>query len=183
MYRFQKRRVETKENYACYAMLFACRRFEKESELTSDQIREFARKRYVEPARARGERRIRVRAGDVHKELTLRNRVPAVCQALESKIFLQDNNLIIESKEGPPSGLSTSVVFTYRVADNFDASPNPGGLPAAENPSARFLGLLQLKGIGKEIFASLGGGESFIRSERKAFADAIEKQDRERGLL
>lgn len=45
------------------------------------------------------------------------------------------------------------------------------------------LRLLDLKGIGKDMYAALGGGENFIRSERKAFADGIEKQGRERGLL
>jgi len=147
--------------------------------MTSDQIRKYAREKYVEPAIARGEREIRVRAGDVHKALTLKNRVPAVCQALESKLFLKENNLILEAKEGPPSGLSTSVVFTYRIAK--------ASLPQQEVPppgsGSNLLKLLELKGIGKELFASLGGGENFIRSERKAFADAIEKQDRERGLL
>jgi hypothetical protein len=152
--------------------------------VTSDRIRTYAREKYIQPAIANGERRIRLRAGDIHKELTLKNRVPAVCQALESKIFLKENNLVLESKEGPPSGLSTSVVFTYTVAEN----PSPQTNPASETPSKEARGrnllrLLELKGIGKEVFAALGGGENFIRSERQAFADAIEKQDRERGLL
>jgi|SRR5271170_4331588 len=151
----------------------------------ADAVREYAREKYIKPAVRRGEREVRIRAGDVHKGLTFKNRVPAVCQALESEIFLKGNNLVLASKEGPPSGLSTSVVFTYRIAEGgiptqsaVSGDPNP-----AENPSARFLGLLQLKGIGKELFASLGGGENFIRAERKAFAEAIEKQDRERGIL
>jgi hypothetical protein len=71
------------------------------------------------------------------------------------------------------------MVFTYRL---------PGFSPlqqevAAPGSGSNLLKLLELKGIGKELFASLGGGENFIRAERKAFADAIEKQDRERGLL
>ncbi len=153
--------------------------------MTSDQIRKYTREKYIEPAVANGKREIQVRAGDVHKALALRNRVPVVCQALESKTFLRENNLVLESKEGPPSGLSTSVVFTYRVADSKPSAQNPAAAetPSSENPSARFLGLLQLKGVGKELFASLGGGENFIRSERKAFAEDIEKKDRERGLL
>jgi hypothetical protein len=151
--------------------------------MTSDRVRKYAKEKYIVPAIAKGERRIRVRAGDVHKDLSLKNRVPAVCQALESKIFLNENNLVLESKEGPPSGLSTSVVFTYRVADE----DSPAQSTAVRAPSAprprNLLRLLELRGIGKEVFASLGGGENFIRSERKAFADAIEKQDGERGLL
>jgi hypothetical protein len=154
--------------------------------MISYRVRTYAREKYIEPAIAKGERRIRVRAGDVHKGLTLKNRVPAVCQALESKRFLKENNLVIESKEGPPSGLSTSVVFTYKIVKE-GATENSATTPERKHsdaPRARnLLRLLELKGIGKQVFASLGGGENFIRSERKAFADAIAKQDRERGLL
>ncbi len=152
--------------------------------MTSDLIRKYAREKYIEPAISLGARKIQVRVGDVHKALALKNRVPVVCQALESKTFLRENNLVLESKQGPPSGLSTSVIFTYRIADSVPTQPPPAAVDvAAENPSVRYLGLLQLKGVGKELFASLGGSENFIRAERKAFADAIEKQDRERGLL
>ncbi len=152
---------------------------------SANEVRKYAREKYIEPAIQRGERKIQIRAGDIHKQLVLKNRVPLVCQALESEIFLKGNNLILESKEGPPSGQSTTVVFTYRVGEG-------GQAPSATQPqqqrsvlprSRNLLRLLDLKGIGKEMYAALGGGENFIRGERKAFADAIEKQDRERGLL
>jgi hypothetical protein len=145
----------------------------------ADVVREYAREKYIKPAVQRGERIIKIRAGDVHKALALKNRVPTVCQALESEILLKSNNLVLAGKEGPPSGLSTSVVFTYEVGGN--AIPSPSEAP--QRPGSPLLKLLELKGIGKEIFAALGGGENFIRAERKAFADAIEKQDRERGIL
>lgn len=147
-------------------------------------IRNYAKNEYIDPARRRGETEVRIRAGDVHKAMKFANRPALVCQALRSNIFRRENNLVLIKDEGPPSGLSTSVVFTYRVAESgVPTQPTSADPAASENPSTRFLGLLQLKGIGKELFASLGGGENFIRSERKAFADAIEKQDRERGLL
>jgi hypothetical protein len=34
----------------------------------ADEIRDFAYKRYIQPARQRGERQVTIRAGDVHKE-------------------------------------------------------------------------------------------------------------------
>jgi hypothetical protein len=49
-------------------------------------------------------------------------------------------------------------VFTYRLADEH-AAPNE----LQDSP------LLRLWGIGKEVFASLGGGEDFIRRERERF--------------
>ena len=136
----------------------------------SSKIREYVRREYVEPALSRGEGEIRVRVGDVHRQMAMKNRVPLVCQALQSEIFLKENNLILEKKEGPPSGLSTSVVLTYR----------PSRMPKDDRPRERFAGLLRLKGIGKEVFASLGGGENFLRKEREEFIDAFDKIEMER---
>jgi hypothetical protein len=150
--------------------------------MTSDQIRKYARETYVEPAVSRGQREIRVRAGDVHKALALKNRVPIVCQALESKLFLKENNLVLESKEGPPSGLSTSVVFTYRIERSTELQPDQATrLVQYKNPAP--LELLKLRGIGKELFASLGGGEEFLRQERQALNESMAKRERERDAL
>jgi hypothetical protein len=151
--------------------------------MTSDEIRKYAREKYVEPAMAKGQREVRVRAGDVHKALAMKNRVPIVCQALESKRFLKENNLVLESKEGPPSGLSTSVVFTYRIASEQPARSEARRLAAQgqyKNPA--LLELLKLRGIGKELFASLGGGEEFLRSEREALNESLLKREREHGV-
>lgn len=151
---------------------------------SANEVRKYAREKYIEPAIQRGERKIQIRAGDIHKQLVLKNRVPLVCQALGSEIFLKGNNLILESKEGPPSGQSTTVVFTYRIGEGIAAPPPSQPQQGSALPRRRdLLRLLDLKGIGKEMYAALGGGENFIRTERKAFADGIEKQDRERGLL
>jgi hypothetical protein len=151
--------------------------------VTSELIRKYAREKYVEPAIAKGEREVRVRAGDVHKALALKNRVPVVCQALESKLFLKENNLVLESKEGPPSGLSTSVVFTYRI-EKEEPSRAAVNQPSAQgkykNPA--LLELLKLRGIGKELFAALGGGEEFLRSEREALNESLLKREREHGV-
>ena len=150
---------------------------------SANDVRRYAREKYVEPAIRRGEQKIQIRAGDIHKQLVLKNRVPLVCQALESEIFLKGNNLILESKEGPPSGQSTTVVFTYRVGEQVPPSTLPQHHGSTPSRGRNLLRLLDLKGIGKETYAALGGGENFIRSERKAFADGLEEQDRKRGLL
>src|ERR1035441_126542 len=49
-------------------------------------IRSFVYKEYIEPARRKGELRIKVVAGDVHRALKLKNRVPNVCQVLDSRM-------------------------------------------------------------------------------------------------
>jgi hypothetical protein len=123
----------------------------------ADQVREHARQEYIEPARRRGDSIVRIVAGDVQKAARLVNRTALVCQALKSHKFLKENHLALERWDGPPSGMSTTVTFTYRLA----GPPPAAGQPPGESP------LLQLWGIGKEVFQSLGGGEAFIRSERE----------------
>jgi hypothetical protein len=123
----------------------------------TDRVREYARRQYIEPARKHGDIMVRIVAGDVHKALGLRNRPTQVCDALRSWKFLEDNHLALMKEEGPPSGMSTTMTFTYRL---LEIGQGPNGEP---DPFAR------LYGIGKEVFESLGGGEAFIRSERENF--------------
>jgi hypothetical protein len=124
----------------------------------ADQVKEFARHQYIEPARRRGETSVRVVAGDVHRALRFVNRVPTVCTALRSTRFLEENGLILEKREGPPSGLGTKVAYTYRFSQ-------AGARTKLVNHS---LGFLRLRGIAKEVFRELGGAEQFLRSERGA---------------
>jgi hypothetical protein len=125
----------------------------------AERVRQYSSRHYVAPARKRGEATVRIVAGDVHKAVHLSNRVPVVCQALKSRKFMDENGLELEKVEGPPSGLSTKATFTYRIK-----ASGTGG--RAETPEWPFL---QLRGIAKDVFRSLGGGEKFIRSEREQF--------------
>lgn len=123
----------------------------------ADEIRDAARTKHVEPARRRGKKTFQIVVGDVHKALKLQNRVPAVCSALSGKAFLEENGLVLEDREGPPSGMGTRVVFFYRFKDS-------------DRPT---VGLLEhfnkYRGIAREVFESLGGAEAFIRRERESF--------------
>ena len=124
----------------------------------SDLVREHVRETYLRPARRRGEKRVSIHVGTVHKVLALSNRVPLVCAALRSKKFLEENALNLIAKTGPPSGQSTTVTFTYEILD--------GGRTDTGQTEA----FLKLRGIGKELFRTLGGGEAFIREERNNFS-------------
>jgi hypothetical protein len=126
----------------------------------SDLVRQHVRDTYLRPARRRGEKTFAVNVGTVHKELALSNRVPLVCLALKSKKFLEENALKLISKTGPPSGQSTTVTFTYEIL-NSDAKDSIPTEP-----------LLELRGIAKDVFRALGGGEAFIREERKSFSSS-----------
>ncbi|MGO9009636.1 MAG: hypothetical protein ACLQPN_05995 [Bryobacteraceae bacterium] len=128
-----------------------------EKQKEADRIRQYLKQRYVDTARIQGVTVVRIVAGAIHKELGLRNRVPNVCQVLGSPKFLNENQLVLEKFEGPPSGLGTTATFTYRLMANSGPAPEKESL------------LLRLRGIAKETFAKLGGGEKFIRGERESF--------------
>jgi hypothetical protein len=122
----------------------------------AQNIRDRARREYVIPAERRGEHTLTIVVGDLVKAMELRNRTPAVCTALASRLFLRENHLVLESREGPPSGLSTTTRFTYRIVAGDEGS-------AQADPFEGF------RGAGREMFKQLGGGEAFIREEREAF--------------
>src|SRR5580704_9696399 len=79
----------------------------------ADQIRKHARERYVLPARRSKQKRFSINAGDVVRELRIVGRAPAVCSALKTGRFLENNDLRIVDTDGPPSGQSTTVTYTY----------------------------------------------------------------------
>ncbi len=123
----------------------------------SDMVRQHACDEYLAAARRRGDRTVSINVGTVHRSLALNNRVPLVCAALGSRKFLTENHLRLISKTGPPSGQSTTVTFTYEILDH------SGEKSTSDDP------WLALRGIAKDIFASLGGGEAYIRRERANF--------------
>ncbi len=137
------------------------------NKLGSSAVRDYARRTYVDEARHRALRRFSINAGTVHKALHLENRVPLVCQALQSTKFLEENGLRIVDKSGPPSGQSTSVTLTYEFVDETRQQ-------SAEHS------LLVLRGLLRDVFRELGGGENFIRSERQAFSSAVDREGTER---
>lgn len=126
---------------------------------SAEAIRAYATRQYIEPARRTGAKRVRITAGEVHRGLRLRNRVPNVCSALGSKTFLRANGLAIEEVSGPPSGMGTRVTYTYRFLE-------PTGQSGQADSAREFA---KLRGLLKEALHSLGGGEAFLRRERERF--------------
>ena len=124
---------------------------------TADSIRAYGRERYVVPARKRQLDKFSIRAGDVVRDLKLLGRVPAVCSALKSRAFLEQNRLRIVERTGPRSGQSTTVTYTYEFVDAPDSSQ------ASSDPWT------VLRGALKSVFAGFGGGEAYLRGERESF--------------
>jgi len=123
----------------------------------ADRIREYAKEKYVLPARQQKQRRFSIRVGDVVRELRMNRAVPAVCSALRTSEFRQSNDLQLVDVSGPKSGQSTTVIYTYEFACAKQSSP------PAEGSWSRLRGAL------KDVFADLGGGEAYLRAERSNF--------------
>jgi hypothetical protein len=121
---------------------------------SAEEIRIYA-STLVEAARRSGKERLSLRAGDIHRELRLVNRVPAVCSVLGSKKFQTENRLRTIGRSGPASGQSTTTEFTYALIDS--------EICHFSNHSA----FESLRGIGKTIFAEYGGGEALLESLRE----------------
>ena len=84
---------------------------EPDGETLADRIRQHALERHIEPARASGQTAMAVRAGDVHGEMELQDRVPAVISALQSKKFLELARVVLEGQSGPAESSTTTFVF------------------------------------------------------------------------
>jgi hypothetical protein len=82
----------------------------------ADRVRDFVIATYIEPARAEGQKKVAVRAGDVDKALGYRyRRLPLICAALRSQKFIEAGKVKLVGESGPPSGASTTTTFTYEL--------------------------------------------------------------------
>lgn len=81
--------------------------------MISDDIREFVYERYIKTARESGQITITVRAGDVHKQMGLKNRLPAVCSAIGTQKFQDEYKVKLLKREGPSNG--ANMFFTFEV--------------------------------------------------------------------
>jgi hypothetical protein len=125
----------------------------------ADSIRSHGRQKYVVPARRRQQKRFSITTGDVLRDLKLNGRVPAICSALKTREFLDENGLRLVSRTGPPSGQSTTVTYTYEFLDEEKDNKQLERQDAWN----------RLRGALKDVFAELGGGENYLRNERANF--------------
>ncbi len=77
----------------------------------ADRIRGFVLERVIHPGLEAGTAEVRVRAGDIHANMNLQNRMPAVCAALESRKFLAAANVELIRREGPHWGANATYFF------------------------------------------------------------------------
>ena len=141
----------------------------------TEETTRYAIKAYVEPARERGEDTVRIRVGQIQKELGWTNRTPSVFSTLKSQPFQQEAGVeLLEKRGGPASGgPSTTVEFIYRVLDSTDVRTEP------KKPIPSGQGLMELYGIFRDVYASFGGGEAYLEAERNWGPDVRERYEQE----
>lgn len=108
------------------------------NESLADRIRMFARMHFVDPARESGRSEFSIRAGDVHRDMGLANRMPAVCSALRSRQFAADAGVELRGATGPRQGANAVFIFALRT----DSPATSGASPihestTLETPEAR----------------------------------------------
>ena len=80
----------------------------------ADVIRKYVVDNIIQPARQKGIKQITVRAGDIHREMKLQNRMPAVCGALDAAIFEESANIIVSQRRGPKQSASVEWVLELK---------------------------------------------------------------------
>jgi hypothetical protein len=130
----------------------------------ADRVRQYVLTEYIRPARTRGDRVVSITAGEVHKALGLKNRIPLVCAALRSARFQAANHLRLKDVTGPPSGMSTTVKFTFEILSS-----------ASERGATAVNPLWRLRGIAKGMFEKPGEWEDLIKHEREQLSDIQDK--------
>ncbi len=79
----------------------------------ADDVRRYCKDNIIAPARARGEKQIAIRAGDVHAAMGYKNRMPLVCSALGASKFDEVAGVERVNIDGPTNG--ANAIFTFRV--------------------------------------------------------------------
>jgi hypothetical protein len=80
----------------------------------ANRIRAYVNKAFIEPARRAGMTETTVVAGDVHKDLKLENRMPAVCAALDAGIFQEEYRVVVSERRGPKQGSTAAWRLSIR---------------------------------------------------------------------
>lgn len=90
----------------------------------ADAIRHYAMANHVAPWRESGGDLLTIRAGDIQREMGLRNATPNVCSALEGAKFLALANVALVRRDGPRRSTTT----TYHYRRKMSAKAVSGGL-------------------------------------------------------
>jgi len=77
----------------------------------ADDVRQYCKINYIDSARMKGIRTIKIRSGDVHSALSYKNRYPLVCSAIGSNKFEDMCGIKRIAVDGPINGVNTTFTF------------------------------------------------------------------------
>jgi hypothetical protein len=69
----------------------------------TEEIRNFVNEKYIKPARKEGKTKVTIVTGEVHSRMNLKDRMPAVCNALRAEKFQTAFDLELIQEVRPPS--------------------------------------------------------------------------------
>jgi hypothetical protein len=134
----------------------------------TERVRQFVAQQIFEPARKRGEEKVTIHVGRLGKLLEERkvlqaNRNPIICGAVGSPIFARKNRAVLESRQGPAKGLSSSATFTFKL-EPIESQP-----AQTEMRSGSQSEFMKLYGILQSTYKELGGATAFHEAERESW--------------
>lgn len=89
----------------------------------ASEIRAFVAEMWLEPARSRGDARVTIRAGDVHRAMGLANAYPAVCSVLGSNKFAAEAGVLPVERTGPANGANAYFTFDLQAVGSRPSFP------------------------------------------------------------
>jgi len=78
---------------------------------TANDVRNFALKNLVKPARQRGEKTVSFTSSDIHNGMGLKSRFPLVCSAIDAEKFQEFASVILFKRDGPKQSSTVRWVF------------------------------------------------------------------------
>ena len=82
--------------------------------ILADRIRQYVLEKKITPARQQDRLNVTIVAGEIHAEMGLENRIPAVCGALDAEKFLDYASIRLIERRGPRQGSKAEWVFALR---------------------------------------------------------------------
>jgi len=78
---------------------------------TANNVREYAKVTFIEPARRRGENTVAFTSRDIHQGMGLISRFPLVCSAIDAEKFQDYASVILVQRDGPKQSSTVRWVF------------------------------------------------------------------------
>ncbi len=78
----------------------------------AEKIRGYVNEAFVAPARKAGLTHVSIVSGDVHKDMRLDNRMPAVCAALDATKFQDQYRVVLSRRTGPKQSSTVTWYFS-----------------------------------------------------------------------